>query len=123
MGGHSATTQKSTTTTKPAATAPRAAAPSRPSAPAAAAPLLPPTDTSGSTFGSNAAPVPGFGNGSTGPVAGGTSGSLGGTVGGTITGSRGGSLSVTPEPTMWLLMLTGVVALIVARRREKEAHS
>jgi hypothetical protein len=38
-------------------------------------------------------------------------------------GSGGaGSLSVTPEPTMWLLMITGVVALIVARRREKQVN-
>ena len=49
--------------------------------------------------------------------------SLGGTIGGTVTGGRAGSLSVTPEPTMWLLMITGVVALIVARRREKEVNS
>ncbi len=134
MGGHSATTQKSTTTTvKPAATpkAPRAAAP--PShAPAAAvivpptptaAPVLPPTDTSGSTFGSNTAPVPGFGNGSTAPVATAPSGSLGGTVGGTVGGGRVAGLSVTPEPTMWLLMITGVIALFIARRRETQANS
>ncbi len=126
MGGHSANAPKSTAAKAAAPKAARAAAPSRPSAPGVimppAAPILPPTDTSGSTFGSNTAPVPGFGNGATGPVASG-SGTLGGTIGGTVTGGRGGSLSVTPEPTMWLLMITGVVALIIARRREKEVNS
>jgi hypothetical protein len=128
MGGHSASATKNNSTPKPAAPkAPRAAAPPRPSAPGvivppAPAPVLPPTDTSGSTFGSNTAPVPGFGNGATGPVATGPQGTLGGTIGGTVGSGGTGSLSVTPEPTMWLLMVTGVVALIVARRREKQVN-
>jgi hypothetical protein len=128
MGGHSANTQKNTAKAAAPKAARAAAAPARPSTPgvivpaAPAAPILPPTDTSGSTFGSNTAPVPGFGNGSTGPVASTPQGTLGGTIGGTVSGGRGGSLSVTPEPTMWLLMITGVVALIVARRREKEVN-
>jgi hypothetical protein len=126
MGGHSASATKNNAP-KPAAApkAARAAAPPRPSTPGVivppvAAPVLPPTDTSGSTFGSNTAPVPGFGNGSTGPVTAGPQGTLGGTIGGTVGSGGTASLSVTPEPTMWLLMITGVVALIVTRRREKQ---
>jgi hypothetical protein len=138
-GGHStSTTKKETVAAKPPApkSSHAAAPPSHPSAPGAvipptpvapvvptlppAAPIVPPTDM-GSTFGSNTDPVPGFGNGTPAPIAGGTPGSVG-TVGGPAIGSPG-KLSVTPEPTMVLLMITGVVALLIVRRREDEANS
>jgi hypothetical protein len=121
-GGHSATAKKDVTN-KPAApkAARTAASPSHPSAPGAIIvppAILPPTDTTGSTFGSNTDPIPGFGNGtgSTGAAL----GSLGGTLGGP--GRVGGNaLAVTPEPATLLLMLTGVLAaLMMTRKRQGE---
>jgi hypothetical protein len=122
-GGHNANTKKTAAKTSAPKAAQHAAAPSRPSTPApAAGVIIPPAPVLPPAFGSNADPVPGFGNGATGPTAGGTPGSLGGTLGGTSGGLHTSALSVTPEPTMLLFMITGVAALLFVRRRDNEAH-
>lgn len=110
----------------PASSRTSSPSPSRPSAPSApgAGAILPPSDTSGSTFGSNADPVPGFGTGSTGSTGGPTGVILGGDPWPSpISGHppSAGPFSVTPEPGTMFLTVTGLLAAFGASRRRRKA--
>jgi len=122
--GHAANSNRSNTPSAHNSNAPAAHNTSHPApqAPSGGV-ILPPTGTSGSTFGSNTDPIPGFGNGVPGVTTTPTV-TLGGTLGGTNPGRGVGSFSVTPEPGTMLLTLTGVLAAFgVSRRRKDQENS